>query len=213
MSKAVTIWLLFVAAAAPAATPQRVVEVAVQRVIVVLESAEPGRATERARIEIRRILADLFDFEEIGRRALLRHWASRTPAEQAEVIALVGDRVEQAWVSRIEAWASDTIVYTGEVVDGEYARVRSRVLTGGRDDATVEYRLRRRGGRWRVYDLLVDSVSFVATYRGELQRILRSSSSAALVDRLKRRRLDIRAVVGSGRPASSRIDLEIRSPR
>ncbi len=44
-----------------------------------------------------------------------------------------------------------------------------------------------RDGRWRAYDVLVDGVSFVATFRSVFGRIIQQSSYAGLVDKLRRR--------------------------
>ena len=42
-----------------------------------------------------------------------------------------------------------------------------------------------RDGRWRVYDVVIEGVSLVANYRTQFDRVIRSSSYAELVKRLK----------------------------
>ena len=75
----------------------------------------------------------------------------------------------------------------GEVVDGPYATVRSKVVTApAHRDTPLDYRLHLRDGRWKVYDVLIDHVSFVSTYRSEFDRILQRESYAALVERLRK---------------------------
>src|SRR5437660_2613495 len=54
-------------------------------------------------------------------------------------------------------------------------------------EIAVDYRLLLRDGRWRAYDVLVDGVSFVATFRRAFGRIIQQSSYAGLVDKLRRR--------------------------
>src|SRR5438552_3875228 len=41
--------------------------------------------------------------------------------------------------------------------------------------------------RWRAYDVLVDGVSFGATFRTEFERIIQQSSYAGLIDKLRKR--------------------------
>jgi phospholipid transport system substrate-binding protein len=209
MGKDVGAWLLLSAAAASSATtPREVVETAVQQVIAVLEQSPRGGAevqpvsgatAPRARLEIRRTAADLFDFEEVGRRALGRHWAIRTPAEQAEFVMLFTDLLERAYVARIEAYSGERVVYTGTAVDGDHAVVRSRILTKRRSTETsLDYRLHRAAGRWRVYDVLIDGVSFVSTYRSQFNRIIQLNSWDELMDRLRKKRLEARPVLDRG---------------
>ncbi|MBI2016154.1 MAG: ABC transporter substrate-binding protein [Candidatus Rokubacteria bacterium] len=197
MSNAFAAWLfLAVAATAPgsSSTPREVVQSAVGRVVAVLEESSPtslaGR--DRTRAAIRRVAAELFDFDEMARRALSRHWAGRTRAEQAEFVELFTDLLERAYITRIEAYSGEKVVYSGEAVDGRYALVRSRLVTSRRSELGLDYRLHLVAGRWKVYDVLIDGVSFVSTYRSQFNRVIQSSSWADLLERLRRKRIEIR---------------------
>jgi phospholipid transport system substrate-binding protein len=208
MDKSIAAALMLFASVAgsPATSPRDVVQSAVNRVIEILDGTELDRdrtqrggarvpTSDRPRTEIRRVALDLFDFDEMARRTLSRHWVGRTRAEQAEFVALFMDLLERSYVGRIEAYAGEKIVYTGETVDGGYAIVRSKIVgLRRRQETAVDYRLHMRNGRWKVYDVLVDGVSFVSTYRSEFNRVITASSYAALVDALKNRRLQVKAV-------------------
>ena len=207
MTKVLAAWFLVASAAAsPAVMPRDVVQGAVARVIATLEEAkfnQPGEVltavgpnAERVRGEIRRIATDLFDFDEVARRALSRHWAGRTRAEQTEFTSLFTDLLERSYVGKIESYSGEKIVYTGEVVDGNYATVRSRIITRRRTDTALDYRMHEVDGRWKVYDVLIDGVSFVSTYRSEFNRVIQSSSYEELIERLRKKRIDVLAVSG-----------------
>jgi phospholipid transport system substrate-binding protein len=51
----------------------------------------------------------------------------------------------------------------------------------------MDYRLIEKDGRWRVYDVVIEGVSLVANYRTQFDRVIRSSSYAELIKRLKDR--------------------------
>jgi phospholipid transport system substrate-binding protein len=193
--------LLLVAAAASGTSPREVVQRAVTRVVALLDGggqASPGEpsgvlgavSSARRRAQIRAVADELFDFEEVARRALSVHWAARTPTERTEFVGLFTDLLERAYLGRIEAYAGETIAYAAEKVDGDFAVVRSRIVPRRRSEArahdtALEYRLLRKDGRWKVYDVLIDGVSFVSTYRSQFDRIIKGSSYASLVDRLR----------------------------
>ena len=92
----------------------------------------------------------------------------------------------------------------GESVDGEFATVRSKIVTSRGAEIPVDYRLHVVGSRWQVYDVVVQGVSFVANYRGQFDRIIRTSSYAQLMRdlRAKYAQAPSRPVTGS-RPAAS----------
>lgn len=197
MGKMVAAW--FMVASALASTvpgPREVVEEAVTRVLAALQEADFGqpedagaaaRHVARHRAEVRSVAADLFDVEEMARRALSRHWTARSTDEQTEFVALFADLLERAYVTRLEAYSGERVVFKDAVVDGPYALVRTRVVLGRRAETPVDYRLHLRDGRWRVYDVLIDQVSFVASYRRQFDAIILRESYATLADRLRQR--------------------------
>jgi phospholipid transport system substrate-binding protein len=204
MIKALAAWMLVATAvAAPAAGPRELVEGAVNRVVLAIERADMRSdspttqrlALQERRQEVRRVAAELFDLDEIARRALSRHWTARSPEEQAEFVRLFTDLLERTYIGRIESYSGEKIVYLGESVDGPFATVRSKVVTRRRTETPLDYRLHFRDGRWKVYDVLIDHVSFVATYRSEFSRILQKEPYAALVDRLRKQSVDSAALV------------------
>jgi phospholipid transport system substrate-binding protein len=208
MGKTLAAWFLVAAtAASPAVGPRDVVQGAVSRVVIALQKTEsesdasPTRrlSAEQRRVEIRRVATDLFDFDEISRRALSRYWAARTPEEQAEFTRLFTDLLERAYIGRIESYSGEKIVYGSEAVDGPFATVRSRVLTRRNTETPLEYRLHLKDGRWKVYDILIDNVSFVSTYRSEFSRILQKESYAALLERIRKQNVEASALVRTPR--------------
>lgn len=203
MGRALAAWLLIASAGAQGIAPRDVVQSAVTRVIQTLDAAQQrprlaraGRPqTDGARTEIRRIASELFDFGEVSRRALGRHWTGRSPEEQAEFVALFTELLERAYVGKIEAYSGERILYTSEVIDGEYATVRSRVQTTQRREVGLDYRLHLTDGGWKVYDVLIDGVSFVSTYRSEFNRIIKLHSWDELMDRLRKKQVPARTIV------------------
>ncbi|PYN34325.1 MAG: organic solvent tolerance ABC transporter substrate-binding protein [Candidatus Rokuibacteriota bacterium] len=196
MGKAFAAWLMVAGVvAAPATGPRETVETAVVRVVEVLQQPEAtGPAQSERAAEIKRIARELFDFDEIARRALSRHWAGRTPVQHTEFVGLFTDLLERSYMNRIEAYAGERIVYTGEAVDGTFATVRSKVITQRRTELGIDYRMHLRGSRWQVYDVLIDGVSFVSTYRSQFDRVIQAESYGALVERLRKRSLDTAVV-------------------
>ena len=133
-----------------------------------------------------------------GSGCVVARYGRRSRAEQVEFIGLFTDLLERSYVGKIEAYSGEKIVYMGDSVDGDYASVRSRIITKRRNDTSLDYKLHRVNGRWKVYDVLIDGVSFVSTYRSEFNRIIQSSSYDELVERLRKKQIEIRTVGARG---------------
>jgi phospholipid transport system substrate-binding protein len=154
-------------------------------VVRVLET--PGLSQTQRRDEIRAIALEAFDVAEAARRALGPHWPKRTPAEREEFIGLFQGLLERGYLSRIGEYGGERVQYVGERIDGDYAVVRAQIVTAKGTQVPVEARVVRRGERWLMYDVLIENVSLVASYRSQFDRVIRTSSFTDLVRRLKER--------------------------
>ena len=175
------------ATAAGAQTPTETVKSRVDEALQSLsQTATPGpEAAERRRAEVRRAADSLFDFPEMSRRALGRHWADRTVAEREEFVRLFTDLIARSYIGKIDRYAGEAVSYTGEQVDDPEATVRSQVVTAKGSRIPVDYRLRRVNDRWAAYDVLIENVSLVGTYRSQFERIIKAESFADLLRRLR----------------------------
>src|SRR3972149_7603231 len=96
-------WPLLMAAAggAWAGAPTDQLRGAIDRVIKALDNPAlkgDSKVGER-RTAVRKIANDIFDFGEIARRSLGRHWQGRTDKERGGFLSLFGDLLEGSYLS------------------------------------------------------------------------------------------------------------------
>ena len=72
-----------------------------------------------------------------------------------------------------------------EKIDGDHAIVRALIVTKKGTQVPVESRLLQKADRWLIYDVLVENVSLIASYRSQFDRVIRTTSYEELVRRLK----------------------------
>jgi phospholipid transport system substrate-binding protein len=191
VGQALLLVALLSAVAAPSAAagvPSDQLKTQIDRVLKVLEDPElkkDGRIKDR-RAAVRRIANDIFDFGETARRSLGRHWQARTPAERDEFVRLFSDLLERSYISKVEVYGGEKIHYVGDAIDGDQARVQTRLLTKSGSDIPIEYRMHRKtGDRWLVYDVVIEGVSLVANYRTQFNKIIQTSSYQELVKKMR----------------------------
>jgi len=180
--------------------PLDLVKSSVSRVLAAVQSptAVGGESTSR-RIEIRREADGLFDFNEMARLALSRHWSAQSPRDQEEFVRLFTALLERCYLSTIENYAGERITFLGESINGSYAQVRSRITTDRRVEISIDYRLIDRGDRWQVYDVVLDNVSLVSNYRSQFNSIIRTSSFGELLTRLRNKQIEAHVIPRVGR--------------
>ena len=183
------------ASSAWAGIPTDQLKGAIDRVVKTLE--EPafkgeGKAMDRRRA-VRKIADDIFDFNEISRRALARHWQTLSEKQREEFVGLFADLLERSYISKIELYGGEKIQYTNERVDGDTATVATRIITKNGTDVPVDYRMHKKGDRWLVYDVNIEGVSLVSNYRTQFNKIIQTASYNDLVQKLKTKQDEITA--------------------
>jgi phospholipid transport system substrate-binding protein len=178
----------------------------VDRVLKVLQDPElkgDTRITQR-RIAIAKVADEIFDFGDMAKRALGQHWTQRTPAERGEFVRLFTDLVQRAYVSKVDQHAAATkMTFRGETVDNEYAVVQTTVPLSNGSKMPLDYRMHNTRAHWQVYDLSIDGISLVANYRAQFNKVIRTSSYAGLVAKLKSQQAEFSAPSAPSAPAAS----------
>jgi phospholipid transport system substrate-binding protein len=190
---------LVVGGLAHAGPPTDQLKGTIDRILAIVQDPalkQPGKAEER-RQKIRAIANDVFDWQEVGKRALARHWQARSPQEREEFSALFADLLERSYVGKIESYSGEKILYEQETADGDLATVRTRLVTKAGTQIPIEYRMQKTADRWRVYDVLIEHVSLVGNYRSQFNRIIVQSGYPELVQRLKTKQEELQFEEGT----------------
>jgi phospholipid transport system substrate-binding protein len=160
----------------------------VDRVLKVLRDPELKGDTQitQRRIAISKVADEIFDFGDMAKRALGQHWTERTAPERGEFVRLFTDLIQRAYVTKVDQNVAATkMTFRGETVDDDHAVVQTTVPLGNGSKMPLDYRMHNTRERWQVYDLTIDGISLVANYRAQFNRVIRTSSYAALVTKLK----------------------------
>ena len=187
---------LLIVSTAPAtwaATAQEQLKGAIERVVSTLDDPTmkgEGKAADR-RAAVRKIANDIFDFAEIARRSLGRYWQPLTEPQRSEFVGLFGDLLERSYISKIETYGGEKIVYSGERMDGDLAVVSTKIITKNGTEVPIDYRLFRRGDSWKVYDVNIEGISLVSNYRTQFNKIIQTASYAELIRRMKSKQAEV----------------------
>lgn len=195
------LWVLVVGAAfigtarAQDADPQEVVRAAAEAVIQRLE-ADPQRYrhdTEALYAMVREVTFPHFDLERAAQWVLGRHWRGATPEQRTRFIDEFSTLLLRTYATTLRQYSSaDIREFTSQVhflplrepEDAKRVTVRTQVLRPGRPPASVDFRLTSRNGPWKVYDVAVEGISLVITYRAEYAGIIQREGIEALIERL-----------------------------
>lgn len=141
---------------------------------------------DERKAKVKRLILGWFDIREMAQRSLAGNWAKRSEQEQKEFIDLFGDLFVESYTRLVVDHLSDQrVVYLSEAVDGRTAKVKTKFLSKRDEPTFVDFALLRRDGAWTAYDVVIDDVSIVGTYRTQFSKIIRNQSYEALVKKMR----------------------------
>jgi phospholipid transport system substrate-binding protein len=181
--------LMHAPVSADAGVPLDTVKGHVDKVLDVLrDSSLKGGSKEKIKKDkIRTISEKMFDFNELSRRTLGLNWNKFKTEQQQEFIELYKSILEGAYIDKIVSYTDEKIIFNGEnPLSEKTVEVQTTVVTK-KADIPISYRMIRKEGEWRVYDVIIEGVSLISNYRSQFTQILVNKSPEGLLDTLRKK--------------------------
>ena len=154
----------------------------VDEVIRIVSDNNLKKHEQQRRLALKKAVGTMFDYSEMAKRSLGKHWNQLTHAERNQFTNLFSSLLENSYAGKIESYSNEKIVYLKETLDGNYAEIKSKVITEKRDEYSLDYRLLNENGKWMVYDVAIEGVSLVSNYRSQFGKIIKSDGYAELCE-------------------------------
>jgi phospholipid transport system substrate-binding protein len=136
--------------------------------------------------QLRELIEPRFDFTEMARQALGRHWRSLRPDQRQDFADVFKSFMETAYLSRIGDYSGQRVEFVKQSSLGAgYAQVNSNIVQTGKAPIPVNYLLEQTDGNWRVYDVTVDNISIIQNYRNQFNRVINENGFEKLLADLK----------------------------
>jgi phospholipid transport system substrate-binding protein len=177
LSIVAVLMVVCIAKSANAGDPTEAIRGAVNQGVEILKNAKLDTQKQRVQVidRLRQIVYPLFDFSEMAMRSLGANWRRLNPQQQKEFVSIFTALLEKTYADQIDLYNGQQVVYTGESIDGDYARVDSRIIDNNGQTYSVVYQLHKVDGKWRIYDVVAENISLVNNYRSQFNRVLARS--------------------------------------
>ena len=126
------------------------------------------------------------DFRTMTRYALGRNWRKATPAQQDQLVEAFRHMLIQTYANQIGSYRGQRMeVRPTRIAPGDTdTTVRNSFISPGRPPVEVDYSMEKTPDGWKIYDVVIDGVSLVATYRSQFAQQVRDGGIDGLIARL-----------------------------
>jgi len=133
---------------------------------------------------IEKIITPVFDFPLMAKLALGRkHWPKLTPTQREKFTSLFVEKLKDSYREKISLYMDEKINFKPPLRHKKTIRIPVELISQDKTVAML-YKFRKVDEQWKIYDVEIEGVSILLTYRSQFDDILRTGSVENLLARL-----------------------------
>ena len=179
-------------AAAPATAtadgPSDVIQTAAQGMLSELDKDRAAYKADPAKVNalVNKYLLPHFDSEFSAQLVLGQYWRTATPEQRKRFIDAFYKSLLNNYGSALSDFTADRLKIYPTTVEANAPRatVRTEVKRSSGDRVTVNYYMRKTAEGWKAWDVVIDGISYVNSYREDFKPQIESQGLDAVIKRL-----------------------------
>lgn len=167
-------------------------EQAANQIIDTLKANRSTLKTDQALIHqaVERYLLPHVDLTGMSRSVLGRNaWSQASATEKKEFTQAFTQLVVRTYSTPLAEYSGETVTFSPQqeaASDGRFTRVNSVIKRANGQVIPLSYALVSKDGSWKVYDLSVEGVSLLQSFRNQFSQVLQQSSMKALIAQMQK---------------------------
>jgi phospholipid transport system substrate-binding protein len=179
---------------AVAQRPEQVVQTTAEAVIARVTGERESLRSDPQRLHalVDSMIVPHFDFPRMAQWVLGRHWREVDAQSKSRFIQEFKNLLVRTYATALLEYSHQNIVYHPGTPDANAKSVivRTELEQPGTAPVPIVYRMHEKDGDWKVFDVAVDGVSLITTYRASFAEEIKKGGIGGLIDNLASRNAD-----------------------
>ena len=133
----------------------------------------------------RKLIVARFDFSDMTKRSLGRHWGSLNGRDQKQFVDAFTQWQLTSFGRIVRSSQADKVQFIRELQDGKHVSVETKLVRRYSEDLPIDYWLHNLNGQWKVFNMVIDHIDTVKNVNAQFERVVTKSSVQELLQRLK----------------------------
>ncbi|MBI9089185.1 MAG: ABC transporter substrate-binding protein [Desulfobacterium sp.] len=151
---------------------------------------DPELAPDEKRGKRRQMIMDIvdnrFDFQEMSRLTLARHWEEIGSGEKEQFVEKYSTLIKNTYVGKLDSYSGEPVVFEKQIIKDPRSAVFTHFVRRGQKNVII-YKLIKRETNWLAYDMVIEGVSVVKNYRSQFDSVIKNEKFSGLLKRLDER--------------------------
>ena len=136
--------------------------------------------------EVVEIVTPMFDFTLMGKLSLGKtYWPELSPDQRERFTELFVERLRRSYLNKLTAYTDEKIIYESPVAVKKKVHMPTLLISKGKKISML-YKLYPTNNSWKIYDVEIEGVSIIRSYRSQFNEILQKGTFDELLQKMER---------------------------
>ena len=141
------------------------------------------QAKSKAVVEI---VTPMFDFRLMAKLSLgKKYWPDLSPDQRERFTELFIERLRGSYLDKLTAYTDEKIIYESPVAVKSKVHVPTQLISKG-NKISMLYKLYPSSNSWKIYDVEIQGVSIIRSYRSQFNEILQKGTFDDLLQKMEK---------------------------
>ncbi len=136
--------------------------------------------------EVIEIVSPMFDFELMAKLSLgKKYWPGLSVSQKERFTEQFIKRLRQSYLNKLTAYTNEKIIYESPVAVKKKVHVPTLLISKGKKISML-YKLYSSNNTWKIYDVEIQGVSIIRSYRSQFNEILQNGTFDDLLQKMQK---------------------------
>jgi phospholipid transport system substrate-binding protein len=153
-------------------------------VFVILQKEDLSKEARNS--EVVEIVTPMFDFKLMAKLSLgKKYWPDLSREQQERFTELFISRLRQSYLNKLTAYTDEEITYESPLAVKKKVHVATHLISKGKKISML-YKLYSSNNTWKIYDVEIQGVSIIRSYRSQFKEILQNGTFDDLLQKMQK---------------------------
>ena len=161
----------------------------VGKVFTVLSDKE--LTMDQKKIKVVAITDSVFGYSLMAKLSLgKKHWSKFDSKQRAEFTSLFTELFQDFYVDKLDLFSDEKIQFQPPVLVNKKKVQIPTVLLSKEKEYSMLYKMKKTKNGWRIYDIEIEGVSLIHTYRSQHNHVLESGEVEDLLTKMREKKIE-----------------------
>ncbi len=161
----------------------------VDKVFTVLSDKE--LTMDQKKIKVVEITSSVFGYPLMAKLSLgKKHWSQFNSKQRAEFTSLFTGLFQDFYVNKLDLFSDEKIIFQPPIIVSKKKVQIPTVLLSKEKKYSMRYKMSKTKNGWRIYDIEIEGVSLIHTYRSQYNHVLENGKIEDLLTKMREKKIE-----------------------